>query len=61
MIILVIRDILYGGYEEMRKFLVALFLMLVVGFSFIGVTQHNNESEKVINPQEPANTIQFQS
>ncbi|GIO26761.1 hypothetical protein [Ornithinibacillus bavariensis] len=43
----------------MRKALIVVFLMLIVGFGVIGVTHATNESE-VITPDSP-NTIDIQS
>ena len=44
----------------MRKFLVVLFLMIIIGFGVVGIQQHVNGPEEVIKPNKP-NTINIQS
>jgi hypothetical protein len=44
----------------MRKLLVVLFLMIIVGFGIVGVNQQLNEPEEVIKPTNP-NTINIRS
>ncbi|MFS0673256.1 hypothetical protein [Ornithinibacillus sp. 179-J 7C1 HS] len=44
----------------MRKMLVALFLIIIIGFGIVGVNQQLIEPEEVIKPANP-NTLQTQS
>ncbi|GGA63466.1 hypothetical protein [Ornithinibacillus halotolerans] len=44
----------------MRKLLVVLFLMIIIGFSIVGIEQIFNEPEEVIKPVNP-NAINYKS
>ncbi|WP_269083150.1 hypothetical protein [Ornithinibacillus californiensis] len=44
----------------MRKFLVVLFLMLIISFGVVGFNQQINGPEQVIKPNNP-NTVNIQS
>lgn len=46
--------------SAMRKILVALFLMIVIGFGIVGINQQLIESEEMIQTNNP-NSIQTQS
>lgn len=45
----------------MRNILVALLLMLIIGFAAVGVSKATDETEKVIEPTDSGVTIQTQS
>ncbi|SET51751.1 hypothetical protein SAMN05216389_11372 [Oceanobacillus limi] len=38
----------------MKKVLIALFLMLIIGFSIVGMTQNNDENE-IVDPGQSMN------
>ena len=48
------------GQTEVRKLLVVLFLMIIIGFSIVGIEQIFNEPEEVIKPVNP-NAINYKS
>ncbi len=50
----------FGG-KMMRNILVALLLMLIIGFAAVGVSKATDETEKVIEPTDSGVTIQTQS